>query len=1029
MDAGRLILRHSTKRLRRSGPFTLFLALLLATVPALAQSAVQPAAQPAATGAIAPAADALPLIVIGPKLRPVPAPLPADQPELPPARYMNLSPSPPPAYLSFLDQPQSPLPEPSMAVAPAAVSLVVQPQPERTIIRPGQGLPLTAPISIAIGSVSQGITVFSPSTVATDGGVTFAIPPEPAKPAFTKDQTLVLGIKVNKILMEEFVDGIVKDRRIYLSLSSLVSALEFPITINTSDHTARGWFIRERNNFSLKENTAKVAGETYALSDTDILYQDDDIYVAQDILTAWFGLQFSIEPLNMMLSIASDKPLPFEEKLRRQQRMALSGSGLVQRDFSGYVPVETPYTFYEFPYVDVNISPGFDTSLTKRFSSAYSVVTQGDFAHLTTNIFLAGDLADNPLTQARLLFGRQDESRQLLGALKASEFEFGDISATSLALVADSQQGRGFSVTNRSLYRTDQFDVTTFRGNAPPGWDVELYRNDALLELQSVGADGQYEFLNIPIYFGQNTFRIVLYGPEGQIQEETKEYYTGSTLLGAGEFTYNFSVADAGHSLLGISDNTAADTAGLRLLGEIEYGINKWFTVTAGAAQLQQEDGDHQYVTGGMRASALGILGSADVAFDPGEGTTAGRVTLATSIYDINMRLQQAWYNGLISDENSDPAHLLTQATSLDLDTDVTLIEGRPTNLGLGVTRKEYETGSGELVIKGRISQQIFGLNASNTLEKTISDTNERLTDNLTLRGSAFGILYGASLDYNLEPTMDMQQLSLNAQFRPFTNMVNRTAIQIFPDESFNYTNTLTLDRRKYGLSFILGGDSDRNYFVGMGLNFSFTRLPGVNEWQFQNRSMTDSGGAVLRSFIDKNGNNTRDEDEPYVEGVKYTRNGSQLGAPADKDYAFTSQLTPNTPVNLGIDPNSIKDPTLAPANPGVVMLPRRGHTAVIDFPLYESAQLEGTIYQTAGDQKNAAAHVNIELRSADGTSVAAVQSEFDGYYLFNNVRPGSYVLHAQSALEGAAAELVVDRPITLNGADFITADLTLEQK
>src|SRR3546814_10416771 len=74
-----------------------------------------------------------------------------------------------------------------------------------------------------------------------------------------------------------------------------------------------------------------------------------------------------------------------------------------------------------------------------------------------------------------------------------------------------------------TLFRSDSFDKTSFRGDLPAGWDAELYRNGQLLAFATLNGDGRYEFLDVPLQYGTNRFEIVLYGSQGQIRRELNQ--------------------------------------------------------------------------------------------------------------------------------------------------------------------------------------------------------------------------------------------------------------------------------------------------------------------------------------------------------------------------------------------------------------------------------------------------------------------------------------------------------------------------
>ncbi len=60
------------------------------------------------------------------------------------------------------------------------------------------------------------------------------------------------------------------------------------------------------------------------------------------------------------------------------------------------------------------------------------------------------------------------------------------------------------------------------RGILPTGYEVELYRNDILVGSVRTAVNDQYEFLEVPVDYGVNVFRLVFYGPQGQRREEVR---------------------------------------------------------------------------------------------------------------------------------------------------------------------------------------------------------------------------------------------------------------------------------------------------------------------------------------------------------------------------------------------------------------------------------------------------------------------------------------------------------------------------
>jgi hypothetical protein len=68
------------------------------------------------------------------------------------------------------------------------------------------------------------------------------------------------------------------------------------------------------------------------------------------------------------------------------------------------------------------------------------------------------------------------------------------------------------------------FDRHTLQGDLPPGWDVELYYNEALVGFQQSRPDGKYSFDDQPLAYGPNEFRLVFHGPLGQLRVERQSF-------------------------------------------------------------------------------------------------------------------------------------------------------------------------------------------------------------------------------------------------------------------------------------------------------------------------------------------------------------------------------------------------------------------------------------------------------------------------------------------------------------------------
>jgi hypothetical protein len=104
-------------------------------------------------------------------------------------------------------------------------------------------------------------------------------------------------------------------------------------------------------------------------------------------------------------------------------------------------------------------------------------------------------------------------------------------------------------------------------------------------------------------------------------------------------------------------------------------------------------------------------------------------------------------------------------------------------------------------------------------------------------------------------------------------------------------------------------------------------------------------------------------------------------------------------------------------------VVPRPGTAIVLDYPLFETSQIDGTVHVPSGSP----AGLKVELVSSEGQVVAFARTAFDGYYLLQGVLPGAYTLRVSAeSLSAHQLQQAEERPLTIEKADFYTRDITL---
>ena len=852
--------------------------------------------------------------------------------------------------------------------------------------------------------------------------------PLPATVKKFEDESLVLQIIVNNIPMVEFINAQVLDGKVFLPFSGLTEILEFPIKSDIVKTTAQGWFVREENDFSFDGQTAVVRGKSYKINLAQIIENDEDFYFDKDLLQEWFSVQFNVNTQKLELSISSQTPFPFEERLKREQLYATleNQKNLIEKQKT-YTPHLLPYKAASIPIIDVNLNSAYQKRADQRFSNNYYIQGAGDLAYMTSKFYISGDLSEHVLNDFRSSLGRDDNKRELLGPLKASSFRFGDISSIGVSQIAQTSEGRGITLTNRDIARTDKFDVTSFTGDSTPGWDVELYRNKTLIDTQRVDEDGRYEFNDVPILFGNNAFKILLLGPQGQQEEKSKTINASDSILKQGHFTYNLSADQKSERLFDFRDFEPAHPDGWRAVSGFEYGVTKGLTATAGGARTMLQDGEHKYATVGARASFLGLLTSIDNAYDFNDQSRSTRLTSFANFFGTNIRFTQKVAQNFVSEEDSDIDNPVKMETGVDMDRMFDAPLFGEFSSGLFYQKRTFEAGNAETIVRNRLTKTFRGFNFTNALEQnTSSNADKRFFGSFAARGLLGANFLGMSVDYNIQPEKELSLIKLS-WLRNFTpDIANNFSIsrQYGEEPIYEFENGITFDLKKYKLSLLGRYDTTDDIYLGMTLNFSLGRFP-EDEWTFSSRSKSETGIAVAKTFIDDNYNLVQDDKEESAGNIP-VKIGARTYSTNSDGIVVAENLELDSPTYMYADQKRFDDQSLGAGVEGYEVALRPGYPAIIPYPLFKTSEIEG--YVELPENVTLPKNTKMSLVNGEGQIVAEITAEFDGYFLFRNVLPGNYVINiSEDVLKNKNLDYDVGEQIIVKEADFLTTNLKLK--
>ena len=831
------------------------------------------------------------------------------------------------------------------------------------------------------------------------------------------EDLLVLELRLGHHVLHDALLAYPTPDGLLVPLQEVMTALELPIAVDPGSGTAEGWFLDEKRRFSLDlaRREVQIAGRLGEYAGHLIELYADDVYVDTRLLARWFPVDFEIRRPRSRILIRSREQLPIERRLERQRKWRRSQHGARSEDGPRHPRDPLPYRWLDWPTVDhtVSISFGDDDSDETGQGFQSNLLATGDF--LRMNAELTAGLG------TRLRLGRRDPDAGLLGRLGATVLQAGDLYTVQRPLVSRQIASRGFEISSFPLDRPRQFDRKTLRGETLPGWEVELYHNQQLIDFQTVGSDSRYEFTDIPLYVGLNVLRLVFHGPQGQRRQRVERVLIGPDLIQVGESHYRFAVHQHDRHLFGPVDGPESEAAGEaaagqgkpRYLFELERGLRRDLSLALSVDSLPLADGRHTYAGVGLLGTRKGILANLQLVADT-EGGWAGRLAAEGRLPGFNLRLEHQRFLDFVSEEirGDDP---LTERSTVEIGNRLrprarsspagvkAVRDGKsrvPVTLGLIAEQERYVSGASSSAMTARLGANLGRFSFSKTLQMSRFQRpgvdRRKLGGNALLAARAGRLKMRGGLRYELEPSPELRDFQLTAEWRMKKHLHGRInlrhSLSDGPPSSYGASLSWRLDVLALGLD--ARRDERGGLSSGLTVSYSLGREPHAGSWRSRSRPLAGQGLAAARVFLDRNLNQRFDRGDEPLEGVGLTADGRPGGRPTNRQgIAFILGLTPYRHTDLGLSLKSLEDPYWIPAIPGVGLVARPGRVATVDFPVVVSGEVDGTVYLAQGEAKQAISRVQLQLVDPRGEVRYRAASTFDGFYLFDRVVPGPYTL------------------------------------
>jgi hypothetical protein len=664
---------------------------------------------------------------------------------------------------------------------------------------------------------------------------TQTFPAEERKPAFTIDDELILQLKIKGFDATDTVVAYGTRETVYLPVGEIARILDLAIRVSDDGNYANGWFLEEARSLTinLREKTLITPSGMRLLQPDEAQAFEGEMFLRSELFGEIFPLELKPNLRGQAIYLATLEPFPFEERMRREAQRAQLGTREGRPEREVWPRQETPWLAASMPIADVELRAVSDSPMGSRLEGDLRL--GADLAFMTAQTYFSASTRDG-LVASLIQLGRRDAEGDLLGPLDATDFQFGDVATSSMPLGLRGQAGRGAYITNRPFQNTSVFEQIDLRGILPNGYEVELYRNDILVGSIASAANDQYEFLEVPVDYGLNVFRLVFYGPQGQRREEIRRVTVGDGRLATGQFEYDVGVVQRGENLLAVRGpnfNPIEGFGNWQAAARLSYGLNSKITVVTSLAYLDEQDGALSVATAGLRTGLGALAFRADGALGT-DGSTAIGAGIGGRLMGGAFSLSHFEYSGGFRDEirvnTRDP---LRRATELDFNGNIKLSR-QAIPIAARIRHAEFANGRSDTNAILRSSYRLPGVVVSNTME---------YSRNTSPDGTGFSQLIGnfdlatfkrsrvqmrASVGYSLlqgpEITNGSVQIAYQVDDR---TSVSGQAFHAFQTGEFGFGASAVREFDRFTLA--IDGNyafEQKSYSVALRLGLSFGRDP-----------------------------------------------------------------------------------------------------------------------------------------------------------------------------------------------------------
>ena len=759
--------------------------------------------------------------------------------------------------------------------------------------------------------------------------------------------------------------AVIHGTELFLPVTDLFDFLKIRNVPSQGLETISGFFVNPEATYSINRTTNQIRyqDKTFDLEPGDLIRTESNLYLKSSYFGKIFGLECIFNFRNLSVTVNSKLELPLIREMRLEEmRKNLT---LLKGEVKADTVIGRSYPLFKFGMADWS-----------------AIATEEVNGKTETNLNLAlGAMIAGGEANASLYYNSTnpftEKQQYYLWRYVNNDFNplrqvmVGKIAANSISSIYNPVVGIQLTNTPTSYRRS--FGSYTLSDKTEPGWVVELYVNNVLVDYVKADASGFFTF-QVPLVYGNSIVRLKFYGPWGE--ERIREQNINIPFNFLPENTMEYTV----------SAGIVEDSVGSKYSrASINYGVTRRLTVGGGIEYLSSvvSNPAMPYLNASFGITNNLLLSGEFTYGVRAKGTLSYRLPS-----NLQLDLNYTWYEKDQKAINYNYREERKAVLSMPLLIGKFSSFQRFSVYQIVLPFSKYTTG--EWLFSG----SFLGVGTNLTTNALfIENTKPYIYSNLSLAlrlPSNFVIMPQAQYDYT-------RNKLISAKMTLEKHLMEHAFLNLSYEQLFSTNLKLAEMGFRYDFSFAQTGASVRlsdkkttlvQYARGSLINDRKTKYLGTD-----NRTNVGKGGISVVSFLDLNGNGKRDPGEPKVYGLNLRANGGRVEKSERDSTIRILGLEPYTSCFIELDPNSFDNVSWR--------LPKQTLSVTVDpnilkpikIPITVVGEATGKVTLENEMESKGLGRIIVSFLKANQNSAGRALTEDDGYFSYFGLAPGKYIV------------------------------------